>query len=524
MKELLFIVFLLFNGFSHAQKSVNTGGGNATGSGGSMSFSIGQVFYKYYSNTSGSMNQGVQQVYNQCQTVEGIDVISSCAPIVWIDGNSYSASNNTATHLIVGGAANGCDSLVTLNFNLWQCTQLRPVDCGSTGVSMSKILGAVDVNAPAYRFKISGPNNGGPGWNNNTFIYVAPTGQRTFRFQFIPGSVIGSTYSVEVATGDGFGNWGPYGNSCSVSLVSASSISTQISSTNCGTSVTMDQFVNADAVLGASGYRFRIQGPNNGGPGWTSNTYIYETVAPNRKFRFSPNIPGSLFGVSYSIDVAFQNANGSWSAYGNPCNVSISVPSTQIQGSQCNLINVLQSTSVLAVSVAGASGYRFRITGANTTGWLNNQFVLNRPNPLLQFGMFTGEVAGEQYQVEVAVMNANGVYGAYGPSCTLTLSGSPIMPINNNWYAMRDDLQVMFNVITSQNPFTHDFGIQVLNAKESESIIVAIYDMSGKLIERQVVNPIDIEMARFGRNLAVGMYMVEVRQGSNQTLTRQVKN
>jgi hypothetical protein len=44
------------------------------------------------------------------------------------------------------------------------------------------------------------------------------------------------------------------------------------------------------------------------------------------------------------------------------------------------------------------------------------------------------------------------------------------------------------------------------------------------LIERYAVNPIDIENAKFGSNLASGMYMVEVRQGSNQAVLRQVKN
>ena len=43
------------------------------------------------------------------------DYITSCAPITWIDGNVYSSDNNTANFNIVGGSANGCDSLVTLN-------------------------------------------------------------------------------------------------------------------------------------------------------------------------------------------------------------------------------------------------------------------------------------------------------------------------------------------------------------------------------------------------------------------------
>ncbi len=50
--------------------------------------------------------------------VTGTDVISSCTPLTWIDGTTYTTSNSSATFTITGGAATGCDSLVTLNFTL----------------------------------------------------------------------------------------------------------------------------------------------------------------------------------------------------------------------------------------------------------------------------------------------------------------------------------------------------------------------------------------------------------------------
>lgn len=53
------------------------------------------------------------------------DVITSCNAITWIDGNIYSASNNTATHVLV--AANGCDSIVTLDFTLMPATTATDV-------------------------------------------------------------------------------------------------------------------------------------------------------------------------------------------------------------------------------------------------------------------------------------------------------------------------------------------------------------------------------------------------------------
>ncbi|MBM3917767.1 MAG: T9SS type A sorting domain-containing protein [Sphingomonadales bacterium] len=48
---------------SLGQESVNTSGGDATGSGGSVAYSIGQVVYTTYFATDGSVAQGVQHAY-----------------------------------------------------------------------------------------------------------------------------------------------------------------------------------------------------------------------------------------------------------------------------------------------------------------------------------------------------------------------------------------------------------------------------------------------------------------------------
>lgn len=48
----------------------------------------------------------------------GTDVITACNSYTWIDGNTYTSSNNTATYTILGGAANGCDSTVYLDLTI----------------------------------------------------------------------------------------------------------------------------------------------------------------------------------------------------------------------------------------------------------------------------------------------------------------------------------------------------------------------------------------------------------------------
>jgi len=46
----------------------------------------------------------------------GVDVQTACDTYTWIDGNTYTESNNTATHTLTNAA--GCDSVVTLNLTV----------------------------------------------------------------------------------------------------------------------------------------------------------------------------------------------------------------------------------------------------------------------------------------------------------------------------------------------------------------------------------------------------------------------
>lgn len=58
----------------HAQEIVSATGGDANGSGGSSSYTVGQVVYTTTIGTNGSIAQGVQQPY-EIYTTAGIEVI-----------------------------------------------------------------------------------------------------------------------------------------------------------------------------------------------------------------------------------------------------------------------------------------------------------------------------------------------------------------------------------------------------------------------------------------------------------------
>ena len=85
MKKLIIIPILTICSLTTAQTSTNTSGGVATGTGGTASYTIGQVIYTEATGTGGTSSQGVQQPYETFEdaTAEGIlelDVLISLYP------------------------------------------------------------------------------------------------------------------------------------------------------------------------------------------------------------------------------------------------------------------------------------------------------------------------------------------------------------------------------------------------------------------------------------------------------------
>ena len=86
----------------------------------------GNTYTSNNNSASYTINGGA---FNGCDSVvtlnlsitgptNGSDVQSACNSFTWIDGNTYTSSNNSASYTINGGAFNGCDSVVTLNLSI----------------------------------------------------------------------------------------------------------------------------------------------------------------------------------------------------------------------------------------------------------------------------------------------------------------------------------------------------------------------------------------------------------------------
>jgi hypothetical protein len=67
-------------------------------------------------SSSGDNDVFVQKM-SPCNHSSGTDVITACNSYTWIDGNTYTSSNNTATFTLYNST--GCDSVVSLNLTIF---------------------------------------------------------------------------------------------------------------------------------------------------------------------------------------------------------------------------------------------------------------------------------------------------------------------------------------------------------------------------------------------------------------------
>ena len=83
-----------------------------------------------------------------CTTISFTDVVEACNSYTWIDGNAYTSSNNTATHILINSA--GCDSIFTLDLTITAVntavTVLDPLTLQAQSVVAGTIYQWVDCN------------------------------------------------------------------------------------------------------------------------------------------------------------------------------------------------------------------------------------------------------------------------------------------------------------------------------------------------------------------------------------------
>lgn len=113
-KRIVSIILLLGLGLTslQAQESVNVTGGKASGSEGTVNYSVGQIVYQTHTGTTGSVTEGVQQPYE-------ISVVSAIEDIEEINLSVSAYPNPTANHLTLSIDASATISIQSMSYLLF---------------------------------------------------------------------------------------------------------------------------------------------------------------------------------------------------------------------------------------------------------------------------------------------------------------------------------------------------------------------------------------------------------------------
>jgi hypothetical protein len=138
-----------------AQESVNATGGNASGGGGSASYSVGQVAYQTHTGTNGSVAQGVQQPYEisvvtAIEEAKGINLTVSAYPnpttdYLTLEVKEYELSNlhfqlyDMNGKLLQNAKITGNQTSIIMS-NLVPATYLLKVIAGNQSIKEFKII------------------------------------------------------------------------------------------------------------------------------------------------------------------------------------------------------------------------------------------------------------------------------------------------------------------------------------------------------------------------------------------------
>jgi Concanavalin A-like lectin/glucanases superfamily/Ig-like domain CHU_C associated/Putative metal-binding motif/Secretion system C-terminal sorting domain len=169
--------------------------------------------------------------------------------------------------------------------------------CGSTLTTMNQFINATYVpNVTAYKFRITRVIAGIPTGASQEITQ----GLNRFNMAQLSGILFASTYRVEVSLRNTDGTFLPYNTPCDINTPAYPT--TQVRGVQCNNYqvVSNSELIIADAVTGATTYRFRVY-----------NGVDYDTFFDNTLNRFTlNNFPGLVpNGAIYSVQVAVKLPN-----------------------------------------------------------------------------------------------------------------------------------------------------------------------------------------------------------------------
>jgi hypothetical protein len=110
--------------------------------------------------------------------------------------------------------------------------------------------------------------------------------------------------------------------------------------------------------------------------------------------------------------------------------------------------------------------------------------------------------------------------GKCTPNCIAPVNNAGLGLVNNAASAEVSSIQT-FDVMAYPNPTEHQFTLSI-KSNSNEKVNIVVYDALGRTV-KNIEKADAISLIQFGENLKVGIYVVEVRQGTNRKTIKLIK-
>lgn len=204
-------------------------------------------------------------------------------------------------------------------------------------------------------------------------------------------------------------------SSADVLTVSSSIGVPDLQATSCGITLsTLGEYIYCEAVAGADRYQYEVTGGGTTQQGWSHQAY------PGSRFFSLSWVPGVAIATTYSIRVRARVA-GCWGAYGNICTVNTPgvIPTTSLTAADCNSTASALNDYFRIDAVHGAQQYEYEILDGSGFSSTVSTFSWLPTATWFSLSFVNGIEYATTYSIRVRAQ-VGGVWGAYGPTCTLT--------------------------------------------------------------------------------------------------------
>lgn len=449
-----------------------------------------------------------------CAGNDGTATATGGGTYLWDDPGSQTTSTATGLatgtyHCTVTNVA-GCSTIATVVVGQDNCvdsTMLKPVSCGITAPDLSVHIWAYAVSgATSYDFEFTPLPSGTPIVINKNIDHTI--------LAAVSGLVMGTSYSVRVRAhvGSLVGN---YGQACTVTLSNIPQ--PQLESQYCNQSFSsLYSTVRSTYVAGATYYQYKFTPQGVG-----------STVTRTAYKRASVNLAKLKYSTTYDVTVRAM-VNGVWGAFGPICTVTtLAPPLTQLSSGYCNQSFSSTSSQVICDIVPNATNYHYQFT-PQPSGTPIDKYVQ---------GHGYVNLGGLQYSTTYDVVvksKVDGVWGSFGPTCTVTLGPPPPVsgPPNYTKHAeggglygeVITDMPFSFHVYPNPND-GHGFSVELFNINNMQTVQLRVVDIAGRtVLEKNMVdlNKNDVRSFYMTEKLNAGVYVVQVINGIKTTSTRMI--